>query len=101
MKGPPFIALLLFAALFAAHPAAAQSPIQARGEGTSLPDQVGPPVVASSAAPASASAASASKVGVTTYHYDNLRTGWNPNETPLAAASFPKHVRETCHCSAR
>ena len=28
---------------------------------------------------------------VTTYHYDNLRTGWNNRETMLAAANFPKN----------
>lgn len=27
---------------------------------------------------------------VTTYHYNNLRTGWNPQETVLSAAKFPK-----------
>jgi outer membrane protein assembly factor BamB len=27
---------------------------------------------------------------VTTYHYNNLRTGWNPEETVLSAAKFPK-----------
>jgi hypothetical protein len=30
-----------------------------------------------------AAAASAADINVTTYHYDNLRTGWNPNETQL------------------
>jgi hypothetical protein len=29
------------------------------------------------------------KVAVTTYHYDNLRTGWNQQETSLTTASFP------------
>src|ERR1019366_6134171 len=28
-------------------------------------------------------------VAVTTYHYDNLRTGWNPQETTLTATNFP------------
>jgi hypothetical protein len=28
------------------------------------------------------------QVNVTTYHYDNLRTGWNPNETTLTQSSF-------------
>jgi hypothetical protein len=28
-------------------------------------------------------------IPVTTYHYDNLRTGWNRNETVLNAAAFP------------
>ncbi len=27
---------------------------------------------------------------VTTYHYNNLRTGWNQDETVLSAAKFPK-----------
>src|SRR5277367_1662998 len=31
------------------------------------------------------------QVAVTTYHYDNLRTGWNSNETILTAASFPSN----------
>lgn len=31
----------------------------------------------------------ASPVAVTTYHYDNLRTGWNAAETQLSAAAFP------------
>src|ERR1700731_1700974 len=30
---------------------------------------------------------------VTTYHYDNLRTGWNNNETTLTATSFPTTFR--------
>jgi hypothetical protein len=30
---------------------------------------------------------SASAINVTTYHYDNFRTGWNPNETVLTPAS--------------
>jgi hypothetical protein len=28
---------------------------------------------------------------VTTYHYDNLRTGWNRSETSLAASTFPSN----------
>ena len=35
-------------------------------------------------APASA------KVNVTTYHYDNLRTGWNPNETVLTTRNVKR-----------
>ena len=31
----------------------------------------------------------ATPVAVTTYHYDNLRTGWNQHETTLSATSFP------------
>jgi outer membrane protein assembly factor BamB len=27
------------------------------------------------------------QVNVTTYHYDNLRTGWNPNETLLTTSN--------------
>ena len=27
-------------------------------------------------------------VAVTTYHYDNKRTGWNPNETTLTPSSL-------------
>src|SRR2546423_1162793 len=30
----------------------------------------------------------AAQVNVTTYHYDNLRTGWNPGETTLTQGSF-------------
>jgi hypothetical protein len=30
-------------------------------------------------------------VAVTTYHYDNFRTGWNNNETTLSAANFPSN----------
>jgi outer membrane protein assembly factor BamB len=32
---------------------------------------------------------SAPSISVTTYHYDNLRTGWNRNETVLNASTFP------------
>jgi hypothetical protein len=31
------------------------------------------------------------KVAVTTYHYDNLRTGWNKHEKALTAANFPSN----------
>jgi PQQ enzyme repeat len=34
-------------------------------------------------------AACDAKVGVTTYHYDSLRTGWNSSETTLTASNFP------------
>jgi hypothetical protein len=30
------------------------------------------------------------KVAVTTYHYDNLQTGWNNSETNLTASKFPR-----------
>jgi hypothetical protein len=33
----------------------------------------------------------AAQTAVTTYHYDNLRTGWNPNETVLTATNFPNN----------
>ena len=39
---------------------------------------------------ASASAACNAQVAVTTYHYDNMRTGWNRSETNLTASKFPK-----------
>ena len=39
------------------------------------------------------SAAAQSPAAVTTYHYDNLRTGWNNNETTLTATSFPTTFR--------
>jgi hypothetical protein len=35
----------------------------------------------------SAAPAMALQQPVTTYHYDNLRTGWNPNETTLTPAN--------------
>ena len=38
---------------------------------------------------ASAPIAGDAKVAVTTYHYDNLRTGWNSSETTLTASAFP------------
>ena len=47
-----------------------------------------PGAQAASAASASAST-SATPISVTTYHYDNLRTGWNHNETVLNASTFP------------
>ena len=34
-------------------------------------------------------AAQVAPIAVTTYHYNTLRTGWNPNETVLNAAKFP------------
>jgi hypothetical protein len=36
-----------------------------------------------------AEGAYAQPIAVTTYHYDNYRTGWNDSETTLSAASFP------------
>ena len=36
-----------------------------------------------------ATATGAPSISVTTYHYNNLRTGWNQNETLLNAAAFP------------
>jgi hypothetical protein len=33
----------------------------------------------------------AAQTAVTTYHYDNLRTGWNQNETLLTATNFPNN----------
>ncbi|HEX9158983.1 MAG TPA: hypothetical protein VF835_02045, partial [Rhizomicrobium sp.] len=44
-------------------------------------------LVAGSAVITAASGARA-QVNVTTYHYDNLRTGWNQNETTLSQSSF-------------
>jgi hypothetical protein len=35
-----------------------------------------------------AAGAARAQVNVTTYHYDNLRTGWNQNETTLSQSSF-------------
>lgn len=36
----------------------------------------------------SAGGAAEAQFNITTYHYDNLRTGWNPNETTLTQSSF-------------
>jgi hypothetical protein len=36
-----------------------------------------------------AALAGAAEVAVTTYHYNNLRTGWNEHETKLSASKFP------------
>jgi hypothetical protein len=47
-----------------------------------------PVALAAHAAGASA-ATGAPSISVTTYHYNNLRTGWNQNETLLNAAAFP------------
>jgi len=33
----------------------------------------------------------AAQTAVTTYHYDNLRTGWNQQETTLTATNFPQN----------
>jgi hypothetical protein len=35
----------------------------------------------------------AAQTAVTTYHYDNLRTGWNQNEIKLTATNFPNNFR--------
>jgi hypothetical protein len=37
----------------------------------------------------SVTVAQEASIAVTTYHYDNLRTGWNRNEKQLDAATFP------------
>ena len=37
--------------------------------------------------------ARAEPIPVTTYHYDELRTGWNKQETSLSAAAFPARFR--------
>ncbi len=46
------------------------------------------PAQAASAA-ATPTSTSDTPISVTTYHYNNLRTGWNRNETVLNASSFP------------
>src|ERR1019366_5818832 len=52
-------------------------------------------VTVSSGSPATASATvtvypnNNVPLAVTTYHYDNLRTGWNQQETTLSATNFP------------
>ena len=44
---------------------------------------------AQSASAATPTSTSDTPISVTTYHYNNLRTGWNRNETVLNASSFP------------
>jgi hypothetical protein len=44
---------------------------------------------------ASGPVAAKANVAVPTYHYDNLRTGWNSSETDLAASTFPPHFGVT------
>jgi hypothetical protein len=51
-------------------------------------------VLALAARPAAAAEAAASRltakpIAVTTYHYDELRTGWNKQESVLSASAFP------------
>lgn len=45
-------------------------------------------VLATLAVLGGASSAANAQVNVSTYHYDNLRTGWNQNETMLTQSSF-------------
>ena len=40
-------------------------------------------------------------VAVATYHYDNLRTGWNSSETNLTASTFPPHFGVIATVAAR
>ncbi len=40
-----------------------------------------------------ASSAAAQSPAITTYHYDNSRTGWNSNETSLTAVNFPNNFQ--------
>jgi len=47
------------------------------------------PVAQAAHAAGTSTATGASSISVTTYHYNNLRTGWNQNETQLNAAAFP------------
>jgi hypothetical protein len=75
MKKSPFIGLVFFATSVVAGSVAAQSPVAVTGEGTGVPDLVGPVVVAGST--------TQPRVAVITYQYDNLRTGWNNQETKL------------------
>jgi hypothetical protein len=48
-------------------------------------------VLAVGSTPRIAVGATTAPVAVTTYHYDNLRTGWDRNETTLTASSFPSN----------
>jgi len=66
-----------------------ESPFATQGEGTDIPDRIGPEVVQASPAALVAGAVTQPLVAVTTYHYDNHRTGWNNQETTLSATSFP------------
>lgn len=100
MKKSPFIGLMLFGTLIVAGAVAAQSPSASKGEskgspfatqgeGTDVPDRIGPEVVQASSAALVAGSTPQPLVAVTTYHYDNHRTGWNNQETTLTATSFP------------
>jgi hypothetical protein len=100
MKKCSFITAALLGAAFAASAAAAQPSMLAKGEGTNIPDRVGPALVGAKSArtaagpvtnvkakPAFPAALIGNKVAITTYHYDNLRTGWNNYETVLTPAN--------------
>src|SRR5271165_496586 len=43
----------------------------------------------------SCATAGEANVAIATYHYDNLRTGWNSLETNLTASTFPPHFGVT------
>ena len=72
--------VLLVTVLAAGSVTAKKATLVTTGE-TGRPITVGPAVV-----PA---ATQDPPVMVTTYHYDTLRTGWNPQETALTATGFP------------
>jgi PQQ enzyme repeat len=96
MRKPSFIALVFIRLVLVvpvllvsvvAGEAAGQSPA-AISDDTSPKDQAGPVIGEDSAASPLAVQILAGKVAVTTYHYDNQRTGWNNLETKLSAANF-------------
>src|SRR5208283_3173632 len=51
------------------------------------PSILPPAVIRPDAAAGLARVYGGAPISVTTYHYDNSRTGWNPNETDLTPAS--------------
>lgn len=79
-------AFVLSAELFISSPVAAQVPGAAQSSGTGLPDQIGP-AFGGVAVPAPGGGTGKGEVAVTTYHYDNLRTGWNNHEPTLTPAN--------------
>ena len=92
------LALSAFAALIGAsagraqaRPVAGGPPVAGRftGEngGRVTPNPLPPAAVRPDAARGLARAYGGTPVSVTTYHYDNARTGWNPSETDLTPTS--------------
>lgn len=72
----------VFAVIFAGCVATGSAGAQTRPPGAAASDSVAADAFVSDA-PLAGTAASAPPGNVTTYHYDTMRTGWNPNETVL------------------